>query len=143
MKKKITLIGGVITIYLILMGIGFYGGFVYQQKNGTGLTNGAPAMLGTPAGGGVAANQAGIAPGGRTMGQVKSIDGNTLTISTAQDVTTVIVSDATTITKPAAGTSADIKVGDMIQVTGQTLANGDISASQVVVSSPRSEAVSP
>ncbi len=132
MNKKITLIGGIITIYLILVGISFYGGSVYQQKNGTSLNNAAPALLGTPPGSG-AAVQAGVASGGGTMGQVKSIDGNTLTISTAQDVTTVTVSEATTITKPAAGTSADIKVGDVIQVTGQTQANGDISATQIVV----------
>ena len=64
MKEKIALIGGVMTIYLILMGIGLPGGFVYQQKNGTGLSSGAPAMQGTPPGGGFPANQAGIASGG-------------------------------------------------------------------------------
>ena len=65
--KKIKIIGGILVIYLILMGVGFYGGMLYQQKSGVGQSNNAPIFQGTPPSGGVMPGQAGMAdPGGGT-----------------------------------------------------------------------------
>ena len=64
---------------------------------------------------------------------MKSIEGNTLTLSTAQNVTTVTLSESTSVLKSVAGTIADLKVGDRIRVSGQTDSNGNITATQITV----------
>ena len=144
MKKGIW-IGGSIIVALILMGASFYGGTLYQKNQQTsaqarflasrGITGGFSGggnftgAAGTPGAGG--AGRSGF--GGGAQGQVKSIDGNTLTISTAQNVTTVTLSGTTTILKSDPGTVADLKVGDRVLVTGQRDSSGNITASQVTV----------
>ena len=45
---------------------------------------------------------------GGTIGQVKAIDGDTMTLSTAQDVTTVNLSDTTQIEKTVSGSVSDL-----------------------------------
>jgi hypothetical protein len=129
MKKGIWIVGSII-LALILMGASFYGGTLYQKNAqasaqarflaSRGVTGGAGGNgnfngpAGTPGAGGF--NRGGF--GGGAQGQVKSIDGNTLTISTAQNVTTVTLSGTTTIMKSDPGTIADLKVGDRVLVTG-------------------------
>jgi hypothetical protein len=138
-------IGGSIVLALILMGASFYGGTLYQKNAQTsaqarflasrGLSGGGfggggnfTGPEGTPGAGG-----GGRGFGGGAQGSVKSIDGNTLTISTAQNVTTVTLSGNTTIMKSDPGTVADLKVGDRVLVTGQRDSSGNITASQVMV----------
>jgi hypothetical protein len=143
MKKGIW-IGGSIVIALFLMGASFYGGTLYQKNVQTsaqarflasrGVSGGFgggnfTGPEGTPGAGG--AGRGGF--GGGSQGQVKSIDGNTLTISTAQNVTTVTLYGTTTIMKSDPGTIADLKVGDRVLVTGQRDSSGNITASQVMV----------
>lgn len=136
-------IGGSIVIALILMGASFYGGTLYEKNaqasaqarffasrgisNGGfgGNFNGQETINGTP--------RARTGFGGGTQGQVKSIDGNTITLSTAQNVTTVTLSGTTTIMKSDPGTLADLKVGDRVLVTGQRDSSGNITASEVLV----------
>ena len=145
MKKGIWIVGSII-LALILMGASFYGGTLYQKNQQTsaqarflasrGITGGFgggngnfTGPEGTPGAGG--AGRGGF--GGGAQGQVKSIDGNTLTISTAQNVTTVTLSGTTTIMKSDPGTIADLKVGDRVLVTGQRDSSGNITASEVMV----------
>jgi len=146
MKKGIW-IGGSIVIALILMGASFYGGTLYQKNQqssaqarflasrgingnftggGTFTGGGAFRAEGTPG-----ANGRGF--GGGETGQVKSINGNTISLSTAQNVTTVTLSDSTVILKSDPGTLADIKVGDRILITGQRDASGNMTASQITI----------
>ena len=56
--------------------------------------------------------------GGGVTGQIKTVDNNSLTISTAQDVTTVNLSDATRIEKSADDTLADLQPGLRVVVSG-------------------------
>lgn len=49
-------------------------------------------------------------------GQIKSVNGDTVEISTANDVVTVKVNDATVISKTERGTIGDLQVGDRVTV---------------------------
>lgn len=52
-------------------------------------------------------------------GQIKSVNGDTVEISTANSVITVKVNDATMITKTERGTVSDLQVGDRVTVFSQ------------------------
>lgn len=52
-------------------------------------------------------------------GQIKSVDGGTVQISTADSVVTVKVSDSTVISKTDRGTISDLHVGDRVTVFSQ------------------------
>lgn len=57
--------------------------------------------------------------GGRGFGQqVKSVDGDTLTLTGPQGDTTVTIGPETTVSKSAAGEVSDLKAGDSVIVTG-------------------------
>jgi hypothetical protein len=64
---------------------------------------------------------------------VKSIDGNTLMLSTAENVTTVNLTSDTRIEKYASGTTADLQPGERVTVSGQRDNNGNITASQIII----------
>ena len=87
--------------------------------NGSGLPNGSQ-------------NQ-GFFGGGGTVGQVKTVEGNVMTVSTARNVTTVNLSDSTQIEKPTTGSVADLKPGVQVMITGQRDSNGEITASQITI----------
>jgi hypothetical protein len=72
-------------------------------------------------------------PGRGTIGVVKTIDGDVLTISTAQDVTTVTLSADTRIEKNVSATLTDLQPGVRVMVTGQADQDGNISASQIQI----------
>jgi hypothetical protein len=145
MKKIVRLIAAVILAALIAAG-GFWGGMAYQTSrasqaranfiNARGGANGMQlpdGVQGFPGG----AAPSGLAPGafgGRgTTGQVKAVDGNVITLSTAQDVTTVSLSDSTQIQKTVAGTAADLQPGLRVMVTGEMDNGGKLTASQVTI----------
>ncbi len=140
MKRGIW-IGGSIVIALILMGASFYGGTLYQKNqqssaqarflasrgiNGT-FTGGGFRAEGTPGANGFRGF------GGGETGQVKSINGNTISLSTAQNVSNVTLSDSTVILKSDPGTLADLKVGDRVLITGQRDSSGNMTASQITI----------
>jgi hypothetical protein len=56
-----------------------------------------------------------------------------LSLSTAQDVTTVNLTDSTVIEKPSQGTTSDLQAGVRVIVTGQRDSNGTITASQITI----------
>lgn len=111
-----------------------FGGQVFQFPQGAGQgnnaggtgqgnSNGAPSAQGEQQGrrqGGGAFGGFG-APLGNCVarGQIKSVSGNTVEISTADKVVTVKVNDATVITKTDRGTAADLQVGDRVTVFSQ------------------------
>jgi hypothetical protein len=49
-------------------------------------------------------------------GQIKSVNGNTVEVSTADSVVTIQVNDATVISKTERGTISDLQVGDRVTV---------------------------
>lgn len=103
----------------------------FLQARGIGAGNlpqGGAAAPGANATG--RAGQAGMA-GNFTAGQVKSISGNELEISTATSVTKVKLTDKTQVEKTVAGSPADIKVGDRVVVQGTRAADGSLEANMI------------
>ena len=96
------------------------------QNAAAGQTNGARAGQG----GAAAANNF-------AAGQVKSINGNDLEISTATDVTKVKLTDKTQIQKTVSGTASDIKTGERVVVQGAKGADGAIEASSIQLGAGR------
>jgi hypothetical protein len=121
MKKIVWIILGVV-VAIALAGGSFYGGMAYQRSQ---LANARSAFAnfrnGTPGANGAGRFGGG---GGGINGQIKSIEGNTITLSTAFNTVTVNINDSTTIEKGVAGALSDLKPGDRILVTGQGSQNG-------------------
>lgn len=147
--KKILLIIGAILLAALIAGGSFYAGMAYQTKQADqvrarflqerGMTEGGmppsgeflgrnfPEGLQPPSGGGMGF------PGRGTTGVVKTLEGNVMTISTAQDVTTVNLSEGTRIEKYAWAALADLQPGVRVMVTGQPDKDGKISASRILI----------
>ncbi|OGO25658.1 MAG: hypothetical protein A2136_01655 [Chloroflexi bacterium RBG_16_54_11] len=75
----------------------------------------------------------GVFQGGGVMGLVKSFEGNVLTLSTAQDVTTVNLSGDTTIIKSVEGTTNDLQPGMRVLIAGEKDEDGNILASRITI----------
>ena len=144
MRKAIMIIGAVILAVAIAAG-SFYGGIAYQRSQASAIRNnflsgrGLDANGAFPGGpGGGSDTAAGLPNGpaggfGGPTGQIKSIDGNTIVLSMGQGKVKVTLSDTTTIKKTGAGASSDLQPGQQVMVTGQRDANGNLSATQVLI----------
>jgi hypothetical protein len=142
--KKVLIIIGAILLAALIAGGSFYGGIAYQTNQANqarasfmaarGITEegqfpggNLPEGMQPPSGGAMGF------PGRGTIGVVKTIDGDVLTISTAQDVTTVTLSADTRIEKTVSATLTDLQPGVRVMVTGQADQDGNISASQIQI----------
>lgn len=142
MKKLLIVVIAVVVIGLVGFG-GFEGGRYYERNQANQTRNDFLRSRGLPAngqfpndgqfqGGGANAGQRRVFGGGVT-GQIKSIDGKTITVTTAQNTTTVTMTDATQVQKSSAGTVADLQPGDQVLVTGQRDASGNVTAVQILI----------
>jgi len=76
----------------------------------------------------------GVAGLGRgATGSVKSIEGDTLLLSTAQDVTTVILTDETSIVRLAPVERQDLRPDVRVTVIGQRDEDGQITAAVIQI----------
>ncbi len=135
-KNMLIIVGGILLLALAGAG-GFWGGMAYQdnqdnqaqarffEQRGGQIPEGMQAPDGSQFQGGFR--------GGGTMGEVKSIEGNTLTLSTAENVTIVTLSENTKIVKSVEGTADDLQAGMRVTVTGETDKDGNINASQITI----------
>ena len=89
------------------------------------------------AGGSANAQGGAAAAGNFAAGQVKSINGNDLEISTATEVTKVKLTDKTQIQKTVSGAPSDIKTGERVVVQGSKGADGAIEASSIQLGAGR------
>jgi hypothetical protein len=80
--------------------------------------------------------------GGGATGQVTSLQGNVLTLSTAQNTTTVNLTNSTQIEKATAAATTDLQPGERVLVTGQRDSNGNITASQILILNSNSPSAS-
>jgi hypothetical protein len=149
MTKKFVLAIGSLVILLAVAGGAFYGGMLFQQQqtanarvaffNGRGGTpqpggdtgGGGGGFFGGGGGGG----GGGAGGGGRggTFGQIKSIDGNTITLSSPQREVKVDITNTTIVRKVVDGTRADLTVGETITVRGTTDTSGNVTADNIQV----------
>ncbi len=72
-------------------------------------------------------------PDNFTAGQVKSVNGNTIQLSTAQSVVNVVLDDQTQIQKMGPGTVSDIQTGERITVQGTRNSDGSFKAQTVQI----------
>jgi hypothetical protein len=132
--KKALIIGGAILLAALLSAGSFYGGMAYQRNQANQVranffrSRGIDPNAQNNGGG----QRQGFFGGGAT-GQVKSLQGNVLTLSTAQNTTTVNLTDTTRIEKAAPAATTDLQPGERVTVTGQRDSNGNITASQVLI----------
>lgn len=145
--KTFLIVVAVILATGLAAGGGFWGGILYQtSKVDTARANFESArgpLNGMPEGGfpsGQAPDrqfQNGGTQGGffgrGTAGSVKTLEGDTLTLSTAQDVTTVKLTADTVVLKTVTGGAADLQAGVRIMVTGERDNDGAITASQITI----------
>jgi hypothetical protein len=145
MKTLLVSLGIIVLIGLVAAG-SFWGGMAYQSSQvnqarasfeaARGLLEsgqfpgGSP---GIPQDGMPGGPQAGFSGRGGTTGQVKTIEDNVMTVSTAQDITTVNLSDSTQIEKSVVGTIADLQPGTRVLVTGERDSDGKITASRITI----------
>ena len=157
MKKVLIIVGAILVIGLVAAG-SFWGGMTYKTNqdnqaranfmSARGLTDGGQLppggfdtniAQGFPGGGATNGQAPAGFPGGRgTTGQVKTIAGNVMTISTAQDVTTVNLSDTTQIEKSSGAAISDLQPGMQVTVTGQRDKDGNIAASRILINNSAS-----
>ncbi len=73
-------------------------------------------------------------PGNRVFGTITDINGDTLTLSTAQgQQTTVTINTDTKIQKIVSGTSSDLQTGETVTAIGPKDSNGDINAVSIMI----------
>lgn len=151
MNRTLVIILGVVGV-LIIAGASFYGGMVYGKNQAAASVATAPMNFpegfqppdgvtfsadGTRAFGGRGQGDAAgglAAPDGMTFGEIESIEGNTLTLTTqAGGTMTVQVTDTTLIEKNASVAVSDLVAGDTVIVSGSDNDDGSITARSVQV----------
>lgn len=144
MKKALIIIAIILAAAGLSAG-SFYGGMKYQSNKVEQVQANFFAQRGqVPEGqlpGGGQFQGSGPNPGGRqgmvfgggATGQIKNIEGDVITLSTAENVTTVNLSEDTVITKMETVSLADLEPGMRILVSGQRNKDGNIAAAQIQV----------
>jgi hypothetical protein len=146
MTKKILAVVGIILALVVVGGGAFYGGMLFQQRQATSASARFFADRGGGAGGNGAGGNGGFAGGGifgggtggngagrGAVGQIKSIDGDTLTVSTPQSEVKVKLTDTTSVLKVVAGERTELQVGDQVVVRGDRDASGNVTATTVQI----------
>jgi len=75
----------------------------------------------------------GFDPSNFASGEIKQISGDTLQLSTTQEVLTVRLTDQTQFQKMATGTASDLQTGERITVQGERAADGSFTATSIQV----------
>ena len=117
---------GVLLLLVVAAGA-FYGGMRFQGMRSSGTR----ANFFANRGGADGANFGGGGGGGgrrSNMGQIKSIEGNVIIVSTQQERLQVTVTDTTKYQRLVDGKLDDLQVGANIIVRGESDANGVVNA---------------
>lgn len=130
MKKNLLVI--VIVIVIVIGGAAFYGGMAYGKSQG-GNRN-LRSFNGQMPAGATGANFRGGNGANATNGEVIAKDDQSVTIQLRDNGSKIIfVSDSTQVSKMAAGSIADVEVGQNLMVTGTTNSDGSISAETIQI----------
>ena len=139
MKKSIFIIIGGVVLAVLLAAGSFYGGMAYQRTQTNNVRNNFLASRGLNGANGTGnftGAQGAFAGGlGRgAQGTIKSINGNTITITSAQGTdVTVTMQNSTVVLKTTSGASSDLVQGDRVAVTGQRDSSGNMTATQILI----------
>ena len=138
MKKILWIVGGIL-ILAIASGASFEGGMAYQRNQANSIRSQFLRSRGidTANGNGSSANRSGGFGGGGfgggATGQIKSIQGNTIELSTPTNVTTVNLTASTQIEKSISAKTSDLQTGEQLIVRGQRDSNGNITADNIQI----------
>jgi hypothetical protein len=143
MKNVFLIVGGIVLVGILAAG-SFWAGMTYQGNQADQVRQRFMSERGIPADGaqlpegGMPGERQFLAggvgfPGGGTMGVIKSIDGLTMTLSTAENVTTVHLAEDTPVQKTATTGIEELQTGMQVMVRGEQDKNGEITASQVSI----------
>ena len=130
MKKNILIPMIIIGVIVLIAGAavgGFFGGKAYQRNQANTVRDNFMQERGIQgfdpnAAPNAGQNEANFPAGGMgrgATGEVKSIDGNTLTLTSGGTDTVITLSDKTQIVKTTSGTTADLTAGQQVMVTGE------------------------
>ena len=130
MKKLLPII-----VIIVLVGIGaFFGGMKYDQNKAAAnlsanFQNRQMAGSGTGSRNGTFGNRSG---GGLATGEIIAKDDKSITVKLGEGGSKIIFfSDTTQITKSAAGSSADLKIGENITANGSANSDGSLTAQTI------------
>lgn len=140
-KNKQSLIVPLAIVAVVFGAGGFFGGMKYQQSKvpsfNFGDRAGMAGQFGNRQGLGQNGGQAGTQARrmvGQNFGDILSIDDKSMTIKLADGSSKIILlSNSTTYNKETSGELADLKVGDMVGVFGQSNTDGSITAQTVQI----------
>lgn len=133
MKNNIALI--VIVALLVGGGIGFFGGMQYQKsQRPAGFAQFAGGGLGSRGGSGVNGAGARFRNGNGVVGDVLSVDNNSITVKLADGSSRIVLFTSTTsFNKAAQATVTDISAGTRIAAFGTINTDGSVTASNVQI----------
>ena len=133
MGRRLIYIMGIV-VALVAVGVGsFYGGTVYAAQRAASTRAAFLNGRGGAGGGGTGGANGGGGFGGGVAGTIKSINGNTVEISTAQNVTTVTLSPSTNVMQTVTAAATDLQVGQQVTVRGQRDSAGNVAATSIQV----------
>lgn len=129
MKKILPII-----IIVIIVGAGaFFGGMKYDQSKQTNLRQQRFGQMGANVGE-IRSSGARDGAGNFVGGEIIAKDDKSITIKLQDSGSKIIFfSDSTQITKSASGTVDDLKTGENLMITGQTNADGSITAQTIQI----------
>jgi hypothetical protein len=141
MKKVLLIIAG-LALLVVAAGAGFEYGKTYQSNQASQIRSQFLRSRGiNPSNGSGGAQAAGF--GGGTFGQLKSVNGNTLTLTTQNGDVTVDLTANTQIEKTTSGTPADLQAGQQLVVRGQRDSSGTVTAESVQITTGRAPQSTP
>lgn len=122
-----------IIVAVLVGGLGFYGGTLYQKNKQGNLAGGRMNRGFAPQQGGAA--RQGNALGTRPVsGEITNIDNESITIGTQNNGSKLVIfSDSTKINKMSEGTKSDLATGIQITVMGTENSDGSITAQNISI----------
>lgn len=147
--RKLAVVLGAVLVLLLVGGGSFYGGMVFERSRqtnlqaqffaGRGFSEGGQIPLGGIPSEGFGQFTGPNEPGGQGVigrganGTIESLEGDTLQLSTGQDVTTVLLTDQTVISRFVTGERSDLQPGERILVVGERDDSGKITATSIQI----------
>ncbi len=131
---------GATAVFGLALGISFGGGVLYGRT--TAPDNPTPAGSanafaggtgGSTVTGGGSGSGGGAQIRGGTQGVVEKVEGNSITLRTAQGTQTVTLAPDTEVRQTVTAQAADLKSGVTITVTGSTGADGAVQARTITI----------
>ena len=125
-----------IALVTLLIGgaIGFFGGTQYQKSQRTSLGQFGNNQFATRSGSGAFGAGRGGRNGGGVIGDILSIDQNSITVKLPDGSSKIVLlTSATSINKATVATASDLSVGTRVAAFGTTNTDGSVTASNVQI----------